>query len=73
MAKTGPDSDIEPSSVARESEAERIQAWRVEVFEKLGFSGPQAILLARSDVDLHRAEHLLASGCAPSTAAAILL
>ncbi|HZO95878.1 MAG TPA: hypothetical protein VFB42_00750 [Gaiellaceae bacterium] len=57
-----------------ETEAERVQRWRVEELERAGYSPAQAAeLAARPDVDLHHAVELLASGCPSDLALRILL
>jgi hypothetical protein len=57
-----------------ETEAERVQRWRVEELERAGYEPTQAEeLAARPDVDLHRAVALLGSGCPADLALRILL
>ena len=58
----------------RETEVERVERWRAEALEKVGYDGSSAARLAvRHDVDLHRAIELVESGCPPETALRILL
>jgi hypothetical protein len=57
-----------------ETEAERVERWRAEALEKVGYDLASALeLAARSDVDLHRAIDLVESGCPPELALRILL
>ena len=57
-----------------ETELERIERWRADELIRAGYSPEQATALAgRQDVDLHRAAGLLANGCSPELALAILL
>jgi hypothetical protein len=56
-----------------ETEAERVERWRAQELERAGYDpGAAAELAARSDVDLHRAVELLASGCPAELALQIL-
>ncbi len=57
-----------------ETEAEKVERWRAEALEKVGYDLASALeLAARSDVDLHLAVHLVESGCPPELALKILL
>jgi hypothetical protein len=57
-----------------ESENERVERWRAEELERVGYDQESAArLAARHDVDLHRAIELLRQGCPPETALRILL
>lgn len=57
-----------------ETEAERVERWRLEELERAGFAPDTAIILAsRSDIDLHQAVRLVEQGCPPDLAAEILL
>jgi hypothetical protein len=57
-----------------ESEIERVERWRAEELERVGYDAESAgRLAARHDVDLHRAVELLRQGCPPETALRILL
>jgi hypothetical protein len=57
-----------------ETEAERVQRWRITELERAGYTAEQAKALAgRSDVDLHRAVELITSGCPGELALQILL
>jgi hypothetical protein len=57
-----------------QSSAERERfLWRIDQFERLGFSEPEASDLADSDADLGQARHLLATGCSSTLALEILL
>lgn len=58
----------------RETEAERVETWRLKVLLDAGY--PLSIaerLAARPDVDLHLAVRLLEQGCKPGVAGLILL
>lgn len=48
-------------------------SWRMQVLEEAGYPENDALSLAYSNVDLHRACDLLAQGCAVATAVEILL
>jgi hypothetical protein len=50
-----------------------VVAWRRETLERAGFPAELAEQIALSDADLHRAEQMVRSGCAPELAAQILL
>ncbi len=57
-----------------ETEAEKVERWRAEALEKVGYDLASALeLAARSDVDLHCAIDLVESGCPPDLALKILL
>jgi hypothetical protein len=57
-----------------ETEAERVERWRVEALEKVGYDPESAMqLAARPDVDLHQAVELVEAGCTPELALRILL
>ena len=57
-----------------ETEAERVERWRVEALEKVGYDPESAMqLAARNDVDLHQAVELVEAGCPPELALQILL
>ena len=65
--------ELEPQAAVL-SEEERVLAWRVDRFERVGFDPATALELAlRRDVDLHRAVRLLGAGCPAATAVRILL
>ncbi len=55
------------------SERAKVESWRLHVLMEAGFPLPLAERLAASDADLHRSVELLRQGCAPETAAEILL
>jgi hypothetical protein len=55
------------------SERAKVESWRLHVLIEAGYPLPLAERLAASEVDLHRAADLLTQGCAPDTAAEILL
>ena len=57
----------------RESEQAKVQSWRLHVLIEAGYPLPLAEKLAGSEADLHRAVELVRYGCAPETAAEILL
>ncbi len=57
-----------------QTETEKVERWRAETLEKVGYDIVSAYeLAARSDVDLHRAIELVESGCPPELALRILL
>jgi hypothetical protein len=57
-----------------ETESERIERWRRETLERVGYATSDAAELAlRLDVDLHAALGLVKRGCPPDVAAKILL
>jgi len=56
-----------------ETEAERVQRWRIEELERAGYDTQSASeLAARNDVDLHRAVELIENGCSVELALEIL-
>jgi hypothetical protein len=56
-----------------ETEAERVQRWRIEELERAGYDTQSASeLAARNDVDLHRAVELVENGCSIELAVQIL-
>jgi len=58
----------------QETETERVERWRAEVLEKVGYDPASAIELAvRADIDLHRAIQLVEQGCPPELAVRILV
>ena len=57
-----------------ETEAEKVERWRAEALEKVGYDPDSALqLAARPDVDLHQAVELVEAGCPPEVALRILL
>jgi hypothetical protein len=58
----------------RDTELERVEQWRAEALERVGYGAQAAAeLAARLDIDLHRAIDLVEQGCPPETALQILL
>ena len=58
----------------RDTELERVEQWRAEALERVGYGAQAAAeLAARLDVDLHLAIDLVEQGCPPETALQILL
>ena len=57
----------------RHDEREKVQTWRLHVLIEAGFPFELAERLAESEADLHGAVGLIENGCAPETAARILL
>jgi hypothetical protein len=55
------------------SERAKVESWRLHVLMEAGYPLPLAERLAGSEADLHRAVALVNQGCAPDTAAEILL
>ena len=57
-----------------ETEAEKVERWRAEALEKVGYDPESALMLAsRPAVDLHQAVELVEAGCSPELALRILL
>ena len=57
-----------------ETENERVERWRTETLERVGYDAESAHELAiRTDIDLHRAIKLIEEGCSPEVALRILL
>jgi hypothetical protein len=56
-----------------QSEQAKVESWRLHVLMEAGYPLPLAERLAGSGADLHEAVALLDRGCAPATAAEILL
>jgi hypothetical protein len=55
------------------TEQEIVERWRAEALERAGYPEDVATELAlRADIDLHHAMGLIAKGCTPELAAAIL-
>ena len=61
------------TTVWREDEQSKEESWRLHVLIEAGFPLPLAERLASSDADLHTCVDLMRQGCAPKTAAEILL
>jgi hypothetical protein len=55
------------------SERSKVESWRLHVLMEAGYPLPLAERLAASEADLHRAVELVNLGCAPHTAAEILI
>ena len=55
------------------SERSKVESWRLHVLMEAGYPLPLAERLAGSEADLHQAVELVNRGCAPETAAEILL
>lgn len=55
------------------TERSKVESWRLHVLMGAGYPLHLAERIAASEVDLHRAVDLLGAGCAPETAAEILL
>jgi len=55
------------------TEREKVESWRLHVLIEAGYPTEIAARIAASEADLHQAVELVASGCAHSTAAEILL
>jgi hypothetical protein len=56
-----------------ESERAKVESWRLHVLIEAGYPLPLAERLAASEADLHQAVELVRIGCAPETAAEILI
>jgi hypothetical protein len=59
--------------IETESERSKVESWRLHVLIEAGYPLALAERIAGSEADLHRAVELISSGCAPETAAEILL
>jgi hypothetical protein len=58
----------------RDNEQERVEQWRAEALERVGYPARAAAeIAARMDVDLHVAIKLVEQGCPPETAVQILI
>ncbi len=55
------------------SERAKVESWRLHVLIEAGYPLSLAERLAGSEADLHRAVELVRQGCAPETAAEILI
>jgi hypothetical protein len=62
--------DLQPTE---ESEPAKVASWRLHVLIEAGYPLPLAERLAGSQADLHLAVDLVEAGCAPKTAAEILI
>lgn len=54
-------------------ERSKVESWRLHVLMEAGYPLPLAERLAGSEADLHHAVELVGQGCAPETAAEILI
>ena len=54
-------------------ERSKVESWRLHVLIEAGYPLPLAERLAVSEADLHMAREIVDRGCAPETAAEILL
>jgi hypothetical protein len=66
-------SDVTQIAEFDQSESHRVASWRLHVLIEAGYPLPLAERLAQSAADLHLAVELVSQGCAPKTAAEILL
>jgi hypothetical protein len=57
----------------KQSERAKVESWRLHVLIEAGYPVHLAERIAASEADLHRAVELVTAGCAPATAAEILL
>jgi hypothetical protein len=64
--------DLAVSGENRQTEADRVEAWRLKVCLDLGFSVAVAESIAVSDADLHHLEDLIRAGCPLTLAARIV-
>lgn len=65
--------DFEDVRPLFESEGSKVERWRLHILLEADYPLPLAERIAASSVDLHQAVALIRNGCAPATAAAILL
>ena len=54
-------------------EQAKVESWRLHILIEAGYPLPLAEKLAASEADLHTCVELVEQGCAPTTAAEILL
>jgi hypothetical protein len=66
-------SDMTQIAEFDQSERDRVASWRLHVLMEAGYPLPLAERVAHSEADLHLAVELVSQGCAPKTAAEILL
>jgi hypothetical protein len=66
-------SDVTQIAEHDQNDRELVESWRLHVLIEAGYPLPLAERLAQSEADLHRAVELITQGCAPKTAAEILL
>ena len=59
--------------IETQGERAKVESWRLHVLIEAGYPLPLAERVAASEADLHRAVELVTQGCAPETAAEILL
>jgi hypothetical protein len=71
--KSGAMSDVTQIAEHDQNDRELVESWRLHVLIEAGYPLPLAERLAQSEADLHRAVELITQGCAPKTAAEILL
>ena len=71
MSDTPPELiELAPTSIG---DREKVESWRLHVLIEAGYPLPLAERLAGSEADLHLAVDLVTAGCAPKTAAEILI
>ena len=63
----------ETTPLSNDNEHSKVESWRLHVLLEAGYPVHLAERIAGSEVDLHDAVELVKRGCAPSTAAEILL
>jgi hypothetical protein len=63
----------EMEMIETENERSKVESWRLHVLIEAGYPLALAERIAGSEADLHRAVELISSGCAPETAAEILI
>ena len=56
-----------------QNDRDKVAGWRLHVLIEAGYPLPLAEKIAHSNADLHHAVDLIVCGCAPETAAEILL
>jgi len=65
--------EITETHTEREGEQAKVESWRLHVLIEAGYPLPLAERLAGSEADLHLAVDLVTAGCAPKTAAELLI
>lgn len=65
--------ELAVEEAVKTAEEHKLYTWRYTVLMGAGYSEEDSDILAKTNVDLRRAEDLLANGCDPTTALRILL
>lgn len=73
MTNVRPVNDVTQIAEHHQNDREKVASWRLHVLLEAGYPLPLAERLAHSEADLHTAVELVRKGCAPKTAAEILI